>query len=95
MDKLQYGKNYAHLFFIFVGISIFLSLFGFGRFISLMFIALYLLIISTLQLVSGVAIGDRGWNANCRKEDHPWQFYLIVILGFLIGIVCLISAFWV
>jgi hypothetical protein len=45
-----------------------------------------------LELHSGIAL-SRSWTADCRKKDHPFQFYISVILGFIVGSFMLVMAF--
>ena len=92
MKKMEYGKNYAYIFFIFLGIMLFLSVARFSKFIILFTFSLFFLCLSLLELHSGIAL-SRSWTADCRKKDHPFQFYISVILGFIVGSFMLVMAF--
>jgi hypothetical protein len=94
MKKLEYGKNYAYLFFIIMGIVLFLFLTGLSKVVALIVFSISFAYLSVLELYSGIAL-SRSWTANCRKKDHPVQFYTSVILGLISSAFMLVAAFLV
>jgi len=87
--KLEHNKNYAYLFFVIVGLTLFSFLISGGKLTGLVF-GLSFYYLGILQLRSGVAL-SRSWTAKYKKEEHPFMFWIGVILSFVFGTVFLVT----
>lgn len=81
--KLKHNKNYAYLFFIIVGVTIFSVLIFKGN-VPLMVLSLSFYCLGFLQLYSGVALSST-WTAKYTREDKPLIFWVLIVLSFAAG----------
>jgi hypothetical protein len=89
MNKLEYGKSYLKIFFIIVGIMLFMS--RFSKLIGALSFSLCFFYLGIMQLYSGISLNSR-WVAEDTKERHPFRFYISVVLSFLVGVFLFIGA---
>jgi uncharacterized membrane protein YfcA len=83
LPKLELGRNYAYLFFVIVGITLFLGLFFSEKLAEVLFSSSFYFL-GFLQLYSGIML-DRSWTAKFKKEKNPFRFRLGIFATFLIG----------
>jgi len=87
--KLEHNRNYAYLFFVIIGLTLF-SWLTIGEKLSgiMFFLSFYYL--GILQLQSGLVL-NRSWTAKYKKEEHPFMFWIAIILSFAMGTLGLIA----
>jgi hypothetical protein len=81
--KLEHNKNYAYLFLVIVGLTLLCFVLTRGRLTGLVF-SLCFYYLAILQLHSRVALNSF-WTAKYKKEEHPFIFWTVVILCFVMG----------
>lgn len=90
---LKPNKNYAYLFFIIIGITLF-STFSFGEKVSGFIFFLCFYYIGVLQVRSNVVL-DRTWTAKSKlRTENSASFYVGMYLPFIIGTIGLILVFF-
>ncbi len=91
LPKLEFNRNYAYMFFVIVGITLFSGFIFSEKFAGILF-SLSIYFAGFLQLYSGIML-DRSWTAKIKKEDHPFKFWFGIFGAFLVATFIFVAAY--